>query len=106
MNVGQQVLTINGGSTSVKFAVYEAGQPPRRIFHGNLDTGIGSSAALVQSLGQKIDFGTIGAVGHRVVHGMEHTEPERVTEALLEDLRRISEYDPDHLPREIELIEA
>jgi len=41
-----------------------------------------------------------------VVHGMKHTEPEIVTKKLLVELRRISPNDPDHLPREIELIET
>jgi acetate kinase len=41
-----------------------------------------------------------------VVHGMRHFQPEIVTRALLEELHRIRPYDPDHLPREIELIEA
>ena len=51
-------------------------------------------------------FASVKAVGHRVVHGMKHSEPERVTPKLLAELRRITPYDPDHLPREIELIEA
>jgi acetate kinase len=37
---------------------------------------------------------------------MKHCEPERVTPKLLAELRRITPYDPDHLPREIGLIEA
>jgi acetate kinase len=37
---------------------------------------------------------------------MKHTEPERITQELLDELHRISPYDPDHLPREIQLIEA
>jgi acetate kinase len=37
---------------------------------------------------------------------MKHTEPEIVTPELLAELHRLSPYDPDHLPREIELIEA
>jgi acetate kinase len=37
---------------------------------------------------------------------MQHTAPELVTRELLDELRRISPYDPDHLPNEIELIEA
>jgi acetate kinase len=52
------------------------------------------------------DFASVKAVGHRVVHGMKHTEPEIVTKKLLDELRRISPNDPDHLPREIELIEV
>jgi acetate kinase len=37
---------------------------------------------------------------------MQHAEPELITKALLDDLRGISPYDPDHLPGEIELIET
>ena len=51
-------------------------------------------------------FASVNAVGHRVVHGMKHSEPERVTPKLVAELRRITPYDPDHLPREIGLIEA
>jgi acetate kinase len=45
-------------------------------------------------------------VGHRVVHGMKHSEPEKITPELIEELHHIMPYDPDHLPREIQLIEA
>ena len=51
-------------------------------------------------------FPSVKAAGHRVVQGMKHSEPERVTPKLLAELRRITAYDPDHLPREISLIEA
>lgn len=61
---------------------------------------------LVDWLEKQPFFGSIRAVGHRIVHGMEHTEPQRITPKLVSDLRRISAYDPDHLPAEIELIEA
>jgi acetate kinase len=37
---------------------------------------------------------------------MKHTEPELVTQELLDELHRISPNDPNHLPREIELIET
>jgi acetate kinase len=37
---------------------------------------------------------------------MKHSEPERITPKLVAELRRITPYDPDHLPREIRLIEA
>jgi acetate kinase len=51
-------------------------------------------------------FASVKAVGHRVVHGMTHSAPERITQELLDELRRITPYDPEHLPLEIELIEA
>ena len=37
---------------------------------------------------------------------MQHSEPMLVTPALLQELRAIQPFDPDHLPLEIELIEA
>ncbi len=37
---------------------------------------------------------------------MEHAQPERVTGELLQELKRIIPYDPDHLPHEIEMIES
>ena len=37
---------------------------------------------------------------------MKHTEPVISTQELLDELHRIVPYDPEHLPREIELIEA
>ena len=127
------VLTINAGSSSIKFALYQTDKLPKRCLYGKVDRiGLPStnltfndriqnqqdsrgikasdhrSAAngLIVWLEERIGFASLKAVGHRVVHGMKHTEPERVTQELLDELHRISPYDPDHLPREIELIEA
>lgn len=61
---------------------------------------------LIDWLEKQICFGSVEAVGHRVVHGMHHTEPELVTNELLDELRLISVNDPDHLPGEIELMET
>jgi acetate kinase len=127
------ILTINGGSSSIKFALYQVGEPLKRNLSGKIDR-IGLSGTnltfhdadgkpqasrkliaadhksaanfLIDWLEEKYDFKTIQAVGHRVVHGMKHIAPEIVTQDLLDELHRISPYDPDHLPREIELIEA
>ena len=62
---------------------------------------------LIDWLERAVGFAEIAAVGHRVVHGgSRYHQPERVTAELIEELRKISPYDPDHLPGEIELIEA
>ena len=127
-----QILTINGGSSSIKFSLYAAVKPLKRGLYGKVDriglTGTNltfneptkkkperhklaaadhksAANALIDCLEKQIDFASVKAVGHRVVHGMKHTEPEIVTKKLLDELRRISPNDPDHLPREIELIE-
>ena len=128
-----QILTINGGSSSIKFALYAATATLPRGPSGKVDRiGLGgtnltgcdalgkpmtslkleatdhNSAAslLLDWLETQPGFAVIKAVGHRVVHGMQHTEPELVTQELLEELHRIRPYDPEHLPREIELIEV
>ncbi len=127
------LLTINGGSSSIRFALYEEGEPLRRRLDGKVDRiGLsGTNLTCMDSTGKlqgsrTIDpadhrsaviflldwldtqqcFASVKAVGHRVVHGMTHTAPEQVTPGLLDELRRITPYDPEHLPLEIELIEA
>jgi acetate kinase len=131
----ESILTINGGSSSIKFAVFTAEEVPKRELHGQINrigqTGtlliVNDSAGqptspepmpiadcdfaaavafLIEWLGRQPFFETIRAVGHRIVHGMKHTEPERITPDLLAELRRIAPIDPDHLPGEITLIEA
>jgi acetate kinase len=62
---------------------------------------------LTDWLERTVGFTEIAAVGHRIVHGGScYHQPERVTADLIEELRKISPCDPDHLPGEIELIEA
>jgi acetate kinase len=127
------ILTINGGSSSIRFAVYEAGKTPRRRLDGKIDRiGLSGTNFIVNDPAGKpqvprrlaaadhrtaVDFlldwleaqpvfASIKAAGQRVVHGMKHSEPERVTPKLLAELHRITPYDPDHLPREIGLIET
>jgi len=127
------ILTINGGSSSIKFALYRVDEPLQRRLYGKVDRiglsgtnltfhgpdgkpqpGLGfvasdhKSAAnfLIDWLEKRDGFTSIVAVGHRVVHGMKHTAPELVSRELLDELDRIRPYDPEHLPREIELIET
>lgn len=47
------------------------------------------------------------AVGHRVVHGgPKYSKPQRITAEMVEELHRLSLFDPEHLPEEILLTEA
>ena len=47
------------------------------------------------------------AVGHRVVHGgPKYSEPQRITPDMVQELRRLSPFDPEHLPEELLLTEA
>ena len=54
--------------------------------------------ALMDWLEEQDGVAAVRAVGHRVVHGMKHLQPELVTPGLLAELHRLRPYDPDHLP--------
>jgi acetate kinase len=130
---GPLVLTLNGGSSSLRFAVFEIAGAPRRLQAGKIDRiGVGGStfavedphghpllrrriraanhAAAVRALFEWIDgqpaLASVAAVGHRIVHGMRHSKPERVTAGLLAGLKEIIPFDPEHLPGELALIRA
>jgi len=130
---GPRILTINGGSSSIRFALYESGEPPERRLSGMIDR-IGLSGTkltfhepgrnppdsvslaasdhksaahfLMDWLEEHVGLNSVAGVGHRVVHGMHHTQPELITQELLEELHRIVPCDPQHLPGEIKPIEA
>jgi len=128
------ILTINGGSASIKFALFETGDSLRRILEGGIQRiGLPEATLRVKGLNQVDSFSrlvtapehttavgvlmdwiekrgardTLTAVGHRVVHGgPKYSEPQRITADMVEELRRLSPFDPKHLPEEIQLTEA
>jgi acetate kinase len=105
------ILTINAGSSSVRFAMFSAAAPPLRLLDGKMERIGGESVAatadrLAQKFAAQAQRRAPDAIGHRVVHGMQRSRPERVSPQLLTELRRIASLDPEHLPREIELIEV
>ena len=62
---------------------------------------------LIDWLDRTIGFAQVAAIGHRVVHGgSRFRRPESITDDVIEELRKLSPCDPDHLPGEIQLIEA
>jgi acetate kinase len=127
------LLTINGGSSSIKYALYEINDPLNQLLSGEME-GIGSGKArlrfihlksepkhnvdipvadhtaaghwLVDWLQKEAGFISVKAIGHRIVQGMAHTSSEKITDKLLKELKAISAYDPEHLPAEIKLIEV
>ena len=129
-----RVLALNGGSSSIKFALFEAGDPMRQILNGGIDR-IGTPEAtlrvnglskadrfsrlvkatdhttaigeLMGAIKERSGGGNLTAVGHRVVQGgPKFCEPQRITPAMLAELRGLCAFDPEHLPEEILLIEA
>ncbi len=128
------VLTINGGSSSIKFALFEAGRDLRRVLAGRIEgiglprgsfTVKGANAAgdwsrpiaapdhtaavnvLMDWVQEQFEPGALAGVGHRVVHGgPKYWEPQRITPEMVNELHQLSPFDPEHLPEEILLTEA
>ncbi|MBH0191839.1 MAG: acetate/propionate family kinase, partial [Nitrospira sp.] len=128
------ILVINGGSSTLKFSLFRVGDSPVRELSGLIDR-IGSPqgtftwmqegtsrgdrrtvdvpdhASCLDMLMACVDGlyaqAPLRAIGHRVVHGgRDYREPQRVTPMVIQELKRLSPYDPEHLPAEIALIEA
>jgi acetate kinase len=127
----QQILVINGGSSSIKFAVH-AREGLKRLLSGSierialpgttlsftdgsgktegrmLEVGdrIGAIDALLSFLAERPEAKGISAIGHRIVHGMDHREHVRITSELMTELRARETLDPEHLPLENAIIDA
>jgi acetate kinase len=126
------ILTINGGSSSVKFALFKTGDPATRILAGKIERiGLPESSLsfryvggetqtqaisasehraagdiLIDWLESRIGFQTVVGVGHRVVHGGgRFVDSQRITHEMIQELHRLSPYDPEHLPAGIQLME-
>jgi acetate kinase len=129
-----RILTINGGSSSIKFALFEAAGSLKRILAGAIERirladsslrvkGVDPAdnvsrsitapdhtaavGALMDWIEERSAHDALAAVGHRVVHGgPKYSAPQRITADMVEELRRLSPFDPEHLPEEILLAEA
>jgi acetate kinase len=135
-NNRQGLLTLNAGSSSIKFAIYTVSELEQLII-GQID-GIGSTAAfkakssngainekyewpvvdapqnhsaalkwLIQWLNQQMSDLQIKAVGHRVVHGGQYySEPVIITDEILQKFETLLSLAPLHEPHNIAGIKA
>ena len=129
-----RILALNAGSSSLKFALFDAAPALRRTVSGEIGRiGLAAPvfkvtgptpgdnfdrpaiapdhAAAAQSLLDWLDprFGlaTLTAAGHRVVRGAPiYSGPAPIDPALLERLRRLAPFDVEHMQQAIELVEA
>ena len=132
MKLARHILTINGGSSSIKFALFDIDQSLNQIFVGKIERiGLPNSSFQVKGLNPADNFShaveapdhmtavsvlinwfekygrQIVAVGHRVVHGgPNYYQPELITNEMVAEFRRFSAFDPEHLPHTILLIQA
>ena len=131
---GELVLVLNCGSSSIKFALFDAGQSPlprSPVWNGKVqgiggpaptygETGVAPGAIALdprhpyRSALQHIQQGVLArlggrrlrAISHRVVHGgSKYSEPVRVDAQVLADLKGYIPLAPLHQPFALEAIE-
>jgi acetate kinase len=129
----QTILSLNGGSSSLKFAVYRlSGTAEERMFSGAVEA-IGQPSgkawlrgrdkALQEETGKFPDHTAamkkmfaglreqgvekLAAAGHRIVHGgPKFTAPQLIDARLKQALKELIPFAPLHLPSQIAMIEA
>ena len=116
-----RILTINGGSSSIKFAVFEVDGSLEQILHGEIERiGLSGTTLKVKGLSEADNFSkpvvaldhsvavgilldwieerftsdALTAIGYRVVHGgPKYSKPERITTELILELHSLSAFD-------------
>jgi acetate kinase len=129
-----QILTINGGSSSIKFAIFDTVGSLRRNLTGSIERiGVPGTVLKVKGLNRADNFSrslkaldhaaaadtlmdwieqseqsrALTGVGHRIVNGgPNYYKPQRLTSGMMEELHQLAPFDPDHLPEEILLTQA
>jgi acetate kinase len=127
------ILSLNGGSSSLKFAVYRLRESAEEHAFSGAVEGIGQSVgkawlrsgdkALQEESGQfpdhtaavKVMFGALrkqgveglAAAGHRIVHGgPKFIKPQLIDPELKSGLKELIPFAPLHLPSQVAMIEA
>jgi acetate kinase len=131
--INARILTINGSSSSIKFAVFQYTSLIKKVIEGSINKiGLNGTSFTFSNLNssQKTTFSIASAnhqsaanylldwlalpdkfssvlsIGHCIVEVMRCHMSVIVIQALLDELISISLYESDHLPAEIKLIEA
>lgn len=123
------ILTINGGSSSIKFALFESDKSLHKILEGGIERiGLSKTVLRVKGLDRADNFSmpvtapdhaaavgvlidwiegsnkadVLMAIGHRIVHGgPKYSSAQKITAEMIEELKRLESFDPEHLPEEI-----
>ena len=130
----KNILIVNAGSSSIKLDVFEVtdrliqlmevsvekiGWSKPNLVIKNFTTTertskpveasdhTAATSLLMDCIGQQIHPEKLLAIGHRIVHGgPKYSQAQLITKDVLNELDKLIAFDPEHLPIEIELIEA
>ncbi|MBE7637531.1 acetate/propionate family kinase [Sneathiella sp. P13V-1] len=124
-------LTINAGSSSLKFAIYEAEEKDQPLYNGQVEA-IGLTPKLIVNRNdektiKKVEAQTaaealmaiftfikdelpdlqISAIGHRIVHGgIEFEKPVKINAEVIDKLEELSPLAPLHQPHNLAAVRA
>ncbi len=123
-------MTLNAGSSSVKFSVYEAAQEPVLLIEGQVES-LGPAARLIlqsepkeiheiggadhagaltkilQAIEPYLSGQLVTGVGHRVVHGgIDFYEPVRLDDNVMKRLEELIPLAPLHQPHNLSMVKA
>ncbi|MEM6463601.1 MAG: acetate/propionate family kinase [Pseudomonadota bacterium] len=120
------ILTLNSGSSSLKFSLYEQLAEPRMVLNGQVE-GLGSKPRLIirrgshvtdrafdgntqsealsgalQALSDNFDDLEVTGVGHRIVHGgQKFYKPQPLTDDVVVELETLNPLAPLHQPHNL-----
>lgn len=104
------ILTVNCGSSSLKYGLFSQADPPGQLHIDQLHNITDMEAAvkqLITLLNERFHDYEVTAIGHRMVQGgMQHFEPEKADDQLLASLTELIPLAPGHLPAELAAIHA
>lgn len=133
--MSERIAVINSGSSSIKFALYEARHPQTSLFRGQIEQ-IGVSPRLratdgagtvvqerqwpaegfdhhaatrevLETAVELLDGSSVAGVGHRIAHGgMEYTAPVRINADVMAELTRLAPLAPLHQPHNLAAVTA
>jgi acetate kinase len=99
------ILIINVGSSSLKFAIFQANKKLVKISSGKLDNKL-RPIAVFKWIKDNYPNVNIKIIGHRIVHGGKYfLQPSLVTKPVLRRLKNLIPLAPLHMPGEVSFIE-
>jgi acetate kinase len=107
MNDRPTTLAINAGSSSIKCALFTFEAEPRRLARTTLSGPVRETPQrLLNWISDCAPRPALAAIGHRLVHGgPDYSDPQQLSVSVLDALRRVIPFAPNHLPDEIALVE-
>jgi acetate kinase len=127
------ILTLNSGSSSIKFGLFEAKENTQKLIHANISSiGSDETLCIIKSPDNKImleedihakdhesaiqyflkwlnkeSYNYLMAAGHRIVYGgPNYTNATFISEELMDTLEQYISIAPDHLPQQLKAIET